>query len=134
MNDMDGCLGLNFLALKKELLERKLIKKDDENIDVVYAIIEYGDTDKNLSQDFAFRFGYLQGAADCCDMTIGEMIDDLNWEKVKQAQKAQQQPSGSLTRMADALGYDGRLPDGGLAKAERAEKKLIKADKLKKKR
>lgn len=90
MNDMDGCLGLNFLALKKELLELKLAKEDDENIDVVYAIIEHGDADQSPSPDFAFRFGYLQGAADCCDMTIGEMIDDLDWKKVEQAKKAKE--------------------------------------------
>ena len=88
MNDMDGCIGLNFLDLKKTLTALGKADQSMEAIDVCDAIQEYADSLTERDQDFMYRYGYLMGAADACNCTLGEMIDDINWDTVKAAQTA----------------------------------------------
>lgn len=89
MNDMDCCVGLNFLELKKVLQVLGLIDKDAEDIDVCDAIQEYGDG-PDASADFMYRYGYITGAADSCNCTLGEMIDDIDWKTVKAVKKTKE--------------------------------------------
>lgn len=79
-NDMDGLIGLRFNELKAFLVSKGKIKADTDEYDTCQAFIEW---EAEFDKDHSWKLGYLFGCSDFLDCTLAELIDEVDWKRVK---------------------------------------------------